>query len=113
MDTLRSVLLSTLLLYIGAVFAEQTEPQFGSAGNPVKAKGADGTRGYIDSLDCENGAIPEYKHESTSEVGPYRNKLDKYTLRCEADSVQIFSIYLDPNHAETDTRIVKGFTSWL
>ena len=113
MDTLPSVLFPTLLLSISAAFAEQTEPEFGSAGNPVKAKGADGTRGYIDSLDCENGAIPEYKHESTSEVGPYRNKLDKYTLRCEADSVQIFSIYLDPNHAETDTRIVNGFTSWL
>jgi len=113
MDTLPSVLFPILLLYIGAAFAEQTEPEFGSAGNPVKTQGIESTREYIDSLDCENGAIPEYKHESAAEVGPSGNKLDKYIMRCEADSVQIFTIYLDPNHAETDTRPVKGFTSWL
>ena len=113
MDTLPSVLLPTLLLFVGAAFAEQTEPEFGSAGNPVKAKGANGSRAYIDSLDCENGAIPEYKRVSTSEDGPSGNKLDKYTMRCESDSIKIFTIYLDPSHAETDTRPVKGFTSWL
>jgi hypothetical protein len=113
MDTLPLVLFPTLLLYIGAAFAEQTEPEFGSAGNPVKTQGTGSTREYIDSLDCENGAIPEYKHESASEVGPFGNKLDKYIMRCESDSVKIFTIYLDPNHAETDTRPVKGFTSWL
>ena len=113
MDTLPSVLFSTLLLYMGAVFAEQAEPEFGAAGNPVKTQGLDGASEYIDSLDCENGAIPEYKHESTSETGPSGNKLDRYILRCEADSVQMFTIYLDPNHDKTDTRPVKGFTSWL
>ena len=113
MDTLPSVLLPTLLLFVGAAFAEQTEPEFGSAGNPVKTKGTGGARAYIDSLDCENGAIPEYKHVSASAEGPLGNKLDKYIMRCESASVKIFTIYLDPNHAETDTRPVKGFTSWL
>jgi|TARA_B110000967_G_C18861697_1_gene550330 hypothetical protein len=113
MDTLPSVLFPALLLYIGAAVAEQPEPEFGSAGNPVKTQGKEGTREYIDNLDCENGAIPEYKHESSAEVGPSGKKLDKYIMRCEADSVQIFAIYLDPNHAKTDTRPVKGFTSWL
>lgn len=113
MDTLPSVLLPTLLLFVGAAFAEQTEPEFGSAGNPVKTEGTAGARAYIDSLDCENGDIPEYKHVSASEEGPLGNKLDKYIMRCESDSVKIFTIYLDPNHAETDTRPVKGFTSWL
>ena len=113
MDTLPSVLFPTLLLSISAAFAEQTEPEFGSAGNPVKTEGTGGTRAYIDSLDCESGAIPEYKHVSSSEDGPFGNKLDKYIMRCESDSVKIFTIYLDPNYAETDTRPVKGFISWL
>jgi hypothetical protein len=113
MDTLPSVLFLTLLLYVGAAFAEQTEPEFGSAGNPVKTKGTAGARAYIDSLDCENGAIPEYKRVSASEDGSFGNKLDKYIMRCESDSIKTFTIYLDPNHAETDTRPVKGFTFWL
>ena len=113
MDTQPSVLFPTLLLYIGVAFAEQTEPEFGSAGNPVKTKGPSGSRAYIDSLDCENGAIPEYKRVSASEEGPSGNKLDKYIMRCESDSVKTFTIYLDPNHSETDTRPVRGFTSWL
>jgi hypothetical protein len=113
MDTLPSVLFATLLLCMSTTFAEETEQEFGSAGNPVKTQGSDGTSEYVDSLDCENGAIPEYRHESTTEVGPGGNKLDKYIMRCEADNVQMFTIYLDPNHDETDTRPVKGFTSWL
>ena len=113
MDTLPSVLFPTLFLYIGTAFAEQSQPEFGSVGNPVKANGAEGSRAYIDSLDCENGAIPEYKHVGASAFGPFGNKLDKYIMRCESDSIKIFTIYLDPNHTETDTQPVKGFTSWL
>ena len=113
MDTLPSVLFPTLLLSISVAFAEQTEPEFGSAGNPVKTEGTGGTRAYIDSLDCENGAIPEYRHESAPETGASGDQLEKYIMRCEADNVKIFTIYLDPNHTKTDTRPVRGFTSWL
>jgi hypothetical protein len=113
MDTLPSVLFPTLLLYVGAAFAEHTEPEFGSVGNPVKTEGPNGSRAYIDSLDCENGAIPEYKRVSGLKNGPLGNKLEKYIMRCESASVEIFTIYIDPNHSETDTRPVKGFTSWL
>ncbi len=113
MNTLPLVLLATLLLSMSTAFSEQTAPEFGSVENPVKASGAEGASEYIDSLDCENGAIPEYKHETTLEVGPLGNKLDKYIMRCEADSVLIFTIYLDLSHDETDKKPVKGFTSWL
>ena len=113
MDALPIVLNPALLPYIGAALAEQPEPELGSTGNPVKTLGIEGTREYIASLDCENGAMPEYKHESTAEIGPSGKKFDKYIMRCEANSVQIFAIYLDANHAETTTRPVKGFTSWL
>ena len=117
MDTLPSVLFPILILSLilstGAAFAESTDQAFGSAGNPVKTRGASGASDYINSLDCENGAIPEYRHENTTETGPFGRKLDKYVLRCAAESVEMFTIYVDTNHDETDTKPIKGFTSWL
>jgi|TARA_B110000967_G_C18494478_1_gene368413 hypothetical protein len=113
MDTLSLVLFPFMLLYMSAAFAAQSESEFGSAGNPVKTQGINGAREYIDSLDCENGAIPEYRHESAPETGASGDQLEKYIMRCEADNVKIFTIYLDPNHTKTDTRPVRGFTSWL
>jgi hypothetical protein len=39
MDKLPLVLFPALLLYMGAALAEQPDPEFGSAGNPVKTQG--------------------------------------------------------------------------
>ncbi len=112
---LPSALFTTLLLTFGAAFADASdpEPELGSAGNPIKTLGKQGVRDYIESLDCENGAIPEYRHESSSEVGPDSHKLEKYVLRCAADNIEMYVLYLDPGHDKTETRPAKGFTSWL
>ena len=85
----------------------------GTKDNPVRSNGADAQREYIESLDCENGAIPEYRRDPTEDIGPYGHMLDKYTLRCDGDTVEMYEIYLDAYHDELDTRPVKGFTSWL
>ena len=87
--------------------------ELGTVGNPVRAIGTEGGREYIESLDCDNGAIPEYRRDVTTVVGPYGNSLEKYVMRCEADTVLMVDIFVDPNHEETITTPVAGFTSWL
>lgn len=87
--------------------------ELGTRDNPVRSNGQDAQLEYIESLDCENGAIPEFRHDATDGTGPYGHALDKYTLRCDGDIVEMFEIYLDPYHDELDTRPVKGFTTYL
>ncbi len=89
------------------------QQELGTIGNPVRALGTQGGLEYIESLDCNNGAIPEYRRDDTASLGPYGNRLEKYTLRCQADTVLIVDIFIDPSHDETTTIPVKGFTSWL
>ena len=119
MNKICSVLIATLLFAHCAALAELSEtetiiaPELGTIANPVRSRGSQGAQEYIESLDCDNGAIPEYRHESTSDVGPHGNILDKYLMRCDGDTVVMFVIFVDPNHDETETEAVNGFSSWL
>ena len=113
-----TLVVAGLSLVSGGIYAEDwsdtTQQELGSEGNPVKAAGVKGEMDYIEALDCENGAIPEYKRESAVGIGPYGNMMDKYVLRCDSgDSVEMYEIYMDAHHDETETEIVKGFSSWL
>ncbi len=106
-------LLSLQSMY-AADWSDTTQHELGSDGNPVKAAGAQAGLEYIEGLDCDNGAIPEYRRESAVTIGPYGNMMDKYHLRCDSgDSVEMYEVYVDPHHDETETEIIKGFTSWL
>ena len=91
---------------------EISKHDLGTKGNPVRAKGLKGEYSYIEYLDCDNGAIPEYKRDGSAGIGPYGYELDKYVLRCEADTVEMFEIYMDLYHDETETVPIKGFTTW-
>lgn len=105
------------VLNIAYAVADSTEisgHKLGSVGNPVKAAGQQGQIDYIESLDCENGAIPEYKRVRSVGVGPYGNMMDKYVLRCDSgESVEMHEIYIDLHHDETETEPPEGFTIWL
>ena len=91
---------------------EITKHELGTKGNPVRTKGLRGEHSYLEYLDCDNGSIPEFKRDGTAGVGPYGYELDKYIVMCDADTVLMFEIYMDLYHDETETKALKGFTSW-
>lgn len=136
MNCFARIFLSSLLLLSSAVTAELTSSEraikaqvlksgftpdleeiqkheLGTRDNPVRSNGADAQLEYIENLDCDNGAIPEFRHDASEVTGPYGHALDKYTLRCDGDTVELYEIYLDPYHDELETRPIKGFTTWL
>ena len=82
--------------------------ELGSKTNPVRCKGPQGERAYLNRLRCTDEKAPEYHRIGSFEAGPYGNILDGYNVKCEdKDPVTIF---MDMYHNHIEKEPVPGFT---
>ena len=82
----------------------------GSEANPVRASMPPGERAYIARLRCSDGRAPEIVSRGSTDVGPFGNILDLYSVRCASGTPATAEIYIDMYHDHVETRAVSGFT---
>jgi len=90
-----------------AIKAAEEHP-LGSKENPVRVNMPGGEYGYLSKLRCTDGERPGFERAGSVGLGPYRNILDLYDVRCHGQ--EPFSIYMDMYFPENETRPVPGFT---
>ena len=82
----------------------------GSAENPVRTAGPEGTRAYLGRLRCADGSAPRIGAESQGGVGGYGSVLALYPLDCGAAAPGKVELRVDIYHEENvETRAPAGF----
>lgn len=70
----------------------------GSAENPVRAGGVQGSRAYLDRLRCPNGRPIRYERVGSFGIGPFGNIIDGYEYRCRRNDTG--TIFIDMYHGD-------------
>ena len=83
----------------------------GSAENPIRVAGPEGTRTYIGRLRCGDGSAPRVGAAREGGVGGYGSVLARYAVDCGAAAPGKVDLSVDIYHAENvETRAPAGFT---
>ena len=92
-----------------AIAAAAAHP-LGSAENPIRTAGPEGTRAYIARLRCADGSSPRVGAGKEGGVGGYGSVLALYALDCGAASPGKVDLRVDIYHEENvETRAPAGF----
>ena len=92
-----------------AIAAAAAHP-LGSAENPVRTAGPEGTRAYLGRLRCADGSTPRVGTQREGGVGGYGSVLALYPLDCGAAAPGKVDLRVDIYHEENvETRPPAGF----
>lgn len=90
-----------------AIMQAEKHP-LGSRENPVRVNMPPGERAYLSKLRCPDGERPKFERAGSVGIGPYRNILDLYPVRCNGQEPA--EVYMDMYFPENETRAIPGFT---
>ncbi len=80
----------------------------GSAENPIRVAGPEGTRAYLARLRCADGSAPTVGLKQAGGVGAYGSLLERYPVTCGAAAGR--NLLIDIYHEENvETRAPTGF----
>ena len=93
-----------------AIAAANAHP-LGSAENPIRVAGPEGSRSYIQRLRCADGSAPKVGMKEEGGVGGYGSVLALYPLDCGAAAPGKVDLRVDIYHEEhVETRAPAGFS---
>jgi hypothetical protein len=82
----------------------------GSAENPVRVAGPEGTQAYLARLKCSDGSAPRIGTKREGGVGAYGSLVDLYPLDCGAAAPGKLDLRVDIYHEENvESRAPAGF----
>ena len=91
-----------------AIAAAAAHP-LGSAENPIRVAGPEGTRAYIQRLRCSDGSAPKVGTKADGGVGGYGSVLALYPIDCGAAAPGKIDLRVDIYHEEhVETRAPAG-----
>jgi hypothetical protein len=92
-----------------AIAAAAAHP-LGSAENPIRVAGPEGTRAYLARLRCSDGSSPRIAPKAEGGVGAFGSIVDLYRLDCGAAAPGKFDLRIDIYHEENvESRAPAGF----
>ena len=84
---------------------------FGTAANPARVGGPEGSRAYLARLRCANGAPPKVGDRTAAGVGAYGTIVEAWPLDCGAAAPGKVALVVDMYHGEhAEDRAPPGFT---
>ena len=93
-----------------AIAAAGAHP-LGSAENPIRVAGPEGSRSYMQRLRCADGSAPKVGMKEEGGVGGYGSVLALYPLDCGAAAPGKVDLRVDIYHEEhVETRAPAGFS---
>lgn len=92
-----------------AIAAAAAHP-LGSAENPVRVAGPEGSQAYLARLRCSDGSAPKIGAKREGGVGAFGSIVDLYPLDCGAAAPGKLDLRVDIYHEENvETRAPAGF----
>ncbi len=92
-----------------AIAAAAAHP-LGSAENPIRVAGPEGTRAYMQRLRCADGSAPKIGTKAEGGVGGYGSVLALYPIDCGVAAPGKVELRVDIYHEEhVETRAPAGF----
>lgn len=90
--------------------AEAAAHPLGSAENPIRVAGPEGTRAYIARLRCADGSAPVIGVKEAGGIGAYGSIVDRYSVNCGAAAPGRRDLLIDIYHEENvETALPAGF----
>lgn len=92
-----------------AIAAAAAHP-LGSAANPIRVAGPEGTQAYLARLKCADGSAPVIGARKAGGVGAYGSLVDLYPIDCGAAAPGKLDLLVDIYHEENvERRAPPGF----